>query len=163
MNPTAWLITAALVLAAVLVALATVVYRAIREGDFIIITFFGKSYVFDIPIKKESYGIHAPYIRPINEFLADFGNSNEKRIEFASGDIGSDFVSSPMLQALRGMEYERVRLRLRVISNLNPVMNLGREEGEINYTFRNPSGSFQKVKLRSLFAPKGQSILLEKL
>jgi hypothetical protein len=151
------LVALALVLIA-LIAIAAVIHRLAKGADFFETTLFGKSLTFRNPIREDSYSIAAPFIRPVNEFLADFANSTESRIEFTQEDLQPSSTASPLLRALQGIDYDRIRLRLRIISSLNPTVNLKTEEGVIQFTCNK-----KDVRLRSQFAPKGQVILLEKL
>jgi hypothetical protein len=150
-------------LALAVIAIALVIYHMVRGVDFFVITLFGKALTFRNPISQDSYGIAAPFIRPVNEFLADFANSTESQIEFTPDDIKPSSTAPPLLRAIQGMDYERIRLRLRIISSLNPTVNLKTEEGIIQFTCNISSGVAKQVRLRSQFAPKGQAILLEKL
>jgi hypothetical protein len=99
----------------------------------------------------------APYVRLVNQFLHDFAKSADALIEFTADDLKPNSSSSPLLHNLRGADYDTVRNRLRVISSLDPIVNLEAEEGFIQFTV----GS-SPHRLRSQFAPRGQSILLEK-
>jgi hypothetical protein len=150
-------------LALALIGIAAVICRLAKRVDFFVMTLFGKPFAFRNPIRENSYGIAAPFIRPVNEFLVDFANSAERQIEFTPDDFRPSSTAPPLLRALQGMDYERIRLRLRVISSLNPTVNLKTEEGLIQFTCHLSSGAAKQVKLRSQFAPKGQAILLEKL
>jgi hypothetical protein len=152
-------------------ALALLAYRAVNSGtDFFLISIFGQTYSFRNPgnyvsrnhAGQNSYFLTGPYIRPVNEFLNAFANSTEKHIEFSHEDIKPGSSASPLLRAIEGIDYDRIRLRLRIISNLDPVVNFKMEEGIIRFTCGLPN-SPRGFKLRSQFAPYGQSILLEKL
>jgi hypothetical protein len=103
----------------------------------------------------------APYIKLVNTFLRDFIDSSEKTVEFTADDLKPNAVVRPILQSLQGEDYEIIRCRLRVISNLNPVVNTKTEEGKILLGFSSSSGIPQNIEIRSLFAPKGKSISLE--
>lgn len=144
---------------------AVTIYCIAKKSNLFVVTLFGKTYTFGNPLREDSYALSAPapHIPPINDFLKDFVDSTEKRIEFTPDDIKPNSNTHPLLRALQGMDYERVRLRLRIISSLNPTLNLKTEDGIIQFTCGLASGVPQQVKLRSQFAPKGQSILLEKL
>ena len=162
MTPTIYITITALILAVIL-TMALIVYRVISKADFVLFTGFGKTYCFDIPFKKESQITLSPYIQPINEFLLAFIDSEEARVQFTADDIQPNSVVSPLLHSLKGLEYERVRNRLRAMASLNPVVNINQEQGTIDLQMGQPSGKAKRIKLRSLFPPKGQSILLEKL
>jgi hypothetical protein len=146
----------------VTVIAGVVAYRVVTsDADFIGMSFFGKTYAFKPPFPRSNYlGTAAPYIRPVNEFLWAFANSNEKNIEFASEDIKAGSDATSILKPLVGLDYERIRLRLRIISSLDPVVNSKPEEGVIRF-----KGGLdpKEYKVRSKFAAKGQSIFLEKL
>jgi hypothetical protein len=132
----------------------------------VIISAFGRNFtinnLFPVQEGEHLYILDSPHIRPVNEFLTEFANSSEKTIELTSEAIALNPAATP-LRALQGLEYEKIRLRLRALSNLNPVVNLKAEEGVIRFSRRLASDMMQDFEIRSVFAPKGQSIQLEKL
>lgn len=153
---TALLVTIAL-------SVAWYIHRSLKNVDIVVMTLFGKTFTF-YPISKPDFDvISAPYIRFVNEFLRSFADSTEHAIRFKSEDIDFNNATANALQALRGLDYEKVRLRLRTISNLNPVVNLKTEEGIIQFTCLLPSGVRREIKLRTIFAAKGEEVILEKL
>jgi hypothetical protein len=101
--------------------------------------------------------LHGAYIQPVNEFLAAFVNSTEAEIQLCADDLRTSAVASLPLALLQGLDYETIRLRLRTISSLNPVVNLSEETGTITLVIRR-----RTVVLHSVFTPKGASIILKK-
>ncbi|HEX4139657.1 MAG TPA: hypothetical protein VHY09_04870, partial [Candidatus Methylacidiphilales bacterium] len=99
-----------------------------------------------------------PLVVPVNAFLLAFIDSTVDRVEFTPDDIRVEGVKDPMLSTLEGLDYHAIRCRLRVISGLNPVVNRNSETGVIQMTVRQ-----HEVKLRSIFAAKAASIVLEKI
>jgi hypothetical protein len=102
--------------------------------------------------------IPAPHIFIVNRFLEGFLAAAEVRIQFDEEEINRGNGANPLVETLRESKYENIRLRLRVMSSLNPVVNREREEGTINGTMRG-----REFKLRTIFAPKGESITIEKI
>ena len=94
-------------------------------------------------------------VQPVNEFLAAFVNSTETDIQFSADGLCTG--ANALLTPLRGLDYDTIRLRLRAISSLNPVVNLHEETGTITLVF-----GPRTVVLRSIFAPKGAAIVLKK-
>jgi hypothetical protein len=100
----------------------------------------------------------SPCVSRVNAFLANFLKSEESRIEFTLGDIRDESRDDPLLAELRGLDYDTVRCRLRVISGFDPVVNQSPEEGLIHMTSYS-----REVKLRTIFAANGAAIAIEKL
>ena len=100
--------------------------------------------------------IDAPYIKHVNLFIEDFAASPEQSIEFSADDLLSN--QQPLLSALRNLDYDKIRLRLRAMSSLNPIVNAMSDEGSIQCLMRGV-----EMKFRSIFSTKGRSITLVKL
>jgi hypothetical protein len=103
------------------------------------------------------YARLAPCIQPVNEFFAAFIDSAETAIQVSANDLLASPGRDPLLAPLLGLDYDTIRLRLRIISSLNPEVNLSEEVGTITLISRGTN-----VVLRSIFAPKAASIRLEK-
>ena len=134
------------------------VYRACQRNAFVFSIVDEKGEVVFpkrrvIPVE----GRGVPTIFAVNTFLSSFFISAEKTIGFSTRDLEHPGNAS-LLGLLEGVDYETIRLRLRVMCSLNPVVNRGEEEGVIRMTF----SRYQEVEFRVVFAAKGESILIEK-
>ncbi len=144
---------AATFLAGVGVTLAVIlIYRAYQRSDFVFSIVSERDGMDKGPEKKRGT---APLFA-INTFLTSFVISTEKAIRINARDLDLS-GSASLLRLLRGVDFETIRLRLRIMRNLNPVVNREQEEGVIRMTI-----SYQDVEFRVVFAAKGESILIEK-
>ena len=103
---------------------------------------------------------NAPPIFQINNFLYGFITSSEERLQINPNDVTTP--SHSLLTALQGLDYERVRLRVRIMSSLDPVVNTETETGMIEAGV-SIKGVKHRARLRSTFELKAASILLQKL
>jgi len=145
---------AATFLAGVGVTLAVIqIYRAYQRSGFVI-SIVSERDGRDHAVPEKKRGM-APLFT-INTFLTSFVISTERTIRFNARDLELSGDAS-LLQLLRGVDFETIRLRLRIMCSLNPVVNREEEEGVIRMTI-----SYQDVEFRVVFAAKGESILIEK-
>jgi len=139
-------------------------YCTFEKDGVLGFNFLGKSFVlYTSTTAVKSAFSPPPYVQQVNEFLTAFIHSTQRDIQFGRGDIQANVVASPMMTPLQGLDYERVLMRLRMISSLEPATNRTPDEGLIRVVLLLPSGSKQEVQLRAAFSADGKSISLSKI
>jgi hypothetical protein len=99
-------------------------------------------------------------MKATNLFFMRFVSSELRSIEFSESDVAAG--SDEILQPLATENFSRIRNRIRVISNLDPVLNVQADGGTVKLSTRMSDGQWKEFTMRAFFSAGGERIRIEK-
>lgn len=101
-----------------------------------------------------------------NGFLRAFCDSDLDSIKIEDAAFNTD--ANPVLKHLRGGSYREIRNRLRILSNLDPVVNRTEESGRIHLSYATDDADgdnapFRDAELRTVFPVDQTGFFIHKI